>query len=406
MFEEEMMVVRPKDTIHLINKLKINVLHLEVQNQELKQRIEIVKKSEEKYRNLFKYSKDGIIFVNMKGEIIESNKAFQDLLCYTIEELKNFNIDQLTPEKWHNMENEIIKKGDYYEYEKEYVKKNGEVLPVSIKMTKVKDEQGEPSYIACIVRDISMYKKYGAQISHKENIEFIKILAGGIAHNFNNILSPIIGGIDLAKQHIQNDDFTLNLLDHALIAANRAKNLVKIIMNFVLKDKKENSAVDLSLLLEEYTEFLRSVLPKSITLKNSKMKKIKINGNENNLKQLFINIGLNAANSIKSYSGIIEVEIDEVDFSESFPKPHFCLKNGKYAVLTFKDTGNGIEKDKYSTIFTPFFTTNNNVFYEGKGAGLGLTIAEKIAKDHGGAITVDSAVGKGSRFSVFLPIQS
>jgi len=241
-----------------------------------------------------------------------------------------------------------------------------------------------------------------ARLRHSQRIESIGTLAGGIAHEFNNVLAPIVLYTDLAIEDIDDDSPARPKLQRVMDLAHRAKGLSQQILSFGSQsDDTERVAVDLAPVVEESVSLVRALLPATVDVRAN------INHNlglvfcdTNQVQQLVINLCSNAFRSLSKGGGHIEVTVDRFSVNEAFAAERPKLRAGEYVVLAVRDTGRGMDAATVERIFEPFFTTQE----VGKGTGLGLSVVHGIVVKHDGDIIVSSNPGWGSTFSVYFPL--
>jgi PAS domain S-box-containing protein len=238
------------------------------------------------------------------------------------------------------------------------------------------------------------------QLRHTHKMQAIGTLAGGITHDFNNILSPIVGYTELAISSLAKDRKERAYLKEVLKATDRAENLVKQILYFGHKGPDKRSPIKLQPVINDVLRLLRSTLPASIEIRQLLYASCgPTMADPTQIHQIIINLCTNAHHAMEGAGGTIEVRLDEVDISADNAKEHNELELGKYLRMTVEDTGEGMDSSVLERIFDPYFTTKE----QDKGTGLGLSIAHGIAKHCGGDIEVESEPGKGSSFHVYLP---
>lgn len=238
------------------------------------------------------------------------------------------------------------------------------------------------------------------QLRHSQKMEAIGTLAGGIAHDFNNILGSVIGFTELAIDEVEPGTILGNNLEEILSAGKRARDLVKQILAFSRREEQSMQPVDLAEVLREIYNLLRATMPASIDLELNIHHQASVLADPGQIHQVFMNLGINAAQAIGSDDGKVTISLEEIVLGESFCQQHPSTEAGLYAIIVVKDTGCGIPPDVHERIFDPFFTTKP----QGEGTGLGLSVVHGIIQNHGGAIAVDSMPGKGSSFKVYLPV--
>ena len=238
------------------------------------------------------------------------------------------------------------------------------------------------------------------QLRQAQKLDALGTLAGGIAHDFNNILAGIISFTELSRlDNPQNRELQDNLHE-VLSAAGRATSLVRQILSFSRSDKYERKHLQVAPIVREVLKLLRATLPTTIELQITIAPELPdVSADSTQLHQVLMNLGTNAAHAMRGGPGVLRVALDLVRFDGSTPKPHAELSAGSYVRLLVADTGHGMDEATRERAFEPFFTTKT----QGEGTGLGLSVVHGIVKEHGGAITLESALGKGTSFSIFLP---
>jgi len=257
-----------------------------------------------------------------------------------------------------------------------------------------------PKQFACIFSDVTERKKIEAQLQQAQKMESIGTLAGGIAHDFNNILSSIIGFTELALDDVSKGTPLEDNLQEVYTAGKRAKDLVKQILAFARQADQERKPIQVDTIAQEALKLIRSTIPTSIKIKQTIESNSLIMGNPIQIHQLFMNLCTNAAQAIEDAGGILDVDLKDVTLGNESSLTQFDLKPGNYVKITVSDTGPGIAPNIIGSIFEPYFTTKG----VGKGTGMGLSVVQGIVETHGGKITVDSELGQGTVFSIYLPI--
>jgi signal transduction histidine kinase len=232
-------------------------------------------------------------------------------------------------------------------------------------------------------------------------MEALGTLAGGIAHDFNNILTGIVGYTELSIEDAPKDSIMYQSLLEVLKLGARAKDLVSQILAFSHKNANKNQRLDIEKVLKETVSMLRATLPATIVIKvNHRYSPAMIYADPTEIQQLVMNLCINAEFAMKDQGGTIDISLDRDDnVPESYIRIN-SLQPGGFIRLSIKDTGCGMDKRTMKRIFEPFFTTKGVQ----EGTGLGLSVVHGIVTRHEGFITVDSELGKGSTFNVYLPL--
>lgn len=236
--------------------------------------------------------------------------------------------------------------------------------------------------------------------SHK--MESIGTLAGGIAHDFNNILSSIIGYAELALTEVGTDTGVEKNLQEIFTGGKRAKELVKQILAFARQSDEEIKPVQISLVAKEVIRFVRSSLPSTIEITSELKSTSLVMGNVTQLHQVLMNLCTNASHAMEPGGGVLQLSLKDVILDKTSADYTDELKEGTYVQIKISDSGTGIDKKIMDSIFNPYFTTKKI----GEGTGMGLAMVHGIVESYQGKITVDSAPGQGSTFTIYLPVTS
>ncbi|NPV04930.1 MAG: PAS domain S-box protein [Syntrophaceae bacterium] len=375
-----------------------------------KQIEEALRASENKYRQLFETCPIGIAVCGLDGRLLEANRAFQAITGYGLEELRARRFDEITPPEYREFERQIpghLEREPAVTYEKEYTKKEGGRVPVSVTAWVSRDDAGVKRHLGAFVLDLSdrarqeqARRQLERQLHQAQKMEAIGTLAGGIAHDFNNILFAVIGFAELSLQDAGDDQTRWNLRQ-ILNACNRAKTLVDQILAFSRPVEQAQQALDVVPLTKEVVKFLRSSLPATIDISvESAVSHSVILADPARIHQVIMNLCTNAAHAMRAAGGRLCIRVDNAaPPAGALPGGTRCGATGAFVRLSVSDTGHGIDPSILDRIFDPFFTTKP----PGEGTGLGLSVVHGIVKNLGGAVLVHSEPGRGSTFDVFIP---
>ena len=278
------------------------------------------------------------------------------------------------------------------------VRKDGEEIVVESRWTLVRDEKGQPASILVINTDVTERKRTESQFLRAQRMESIGTLAGGIAHDLNNVLSPILMAVQLLELKAK-DESTRKLLEVLKTNAERGGNMVRQVLSFARGVDGERVALQPKHLINEIVKIMRDTLPKSIEITFHFSDDLWIiSADATQVHQVLMNLCVNARDAMPT-GGTITIKAENVFVDEDYARMHLEAKPGRFVVITVADIGTGMAPEALSRIFEPFFTTKDM----SKGTGLGLSTALTIVKSHGGFVNVDSEVGKGSQFGVYFP---
>jgi PAS domain S-box-containing protein len=269
-----------------------------------------------------------------------------------------------------------------------------------IRTVPLMDGQRRVTKVIAVKRDITEHKKLEAQYLHAQKMESIGTLAGGVAHDFNNILTVIVGLGQVTLMKMAEDDPYRRNIGGILEAAERATILTRELLLFSRKQESERQPVDLNCIMAQLEKFLHRLIGEDIALKQVPHgAPLPVLADSNQLGQVLMNLAVNARDAMPK-GGEFALQTEQVVLDEEFTSAHGYGKPGVYALLSVSDTGTGMDKETQQRIFEPFFSTKE----VGKGTGLGLAVVYGIIKQHDGFITVYSEPGHGSTFRVYLPL--
>ena len=374
-----------------------------------------LRESEYRFRSFFDSSPDGIILVDLDGNVLDANKNLMKFTGYTMDELRGKAYQAITHPKYHSqiarrITNLLRGIAEDEALEIEYINKDGVSTPVAVRGWVITDEKSKPLAIGGFIRDISRERTLVSdkaalekQLQHTQKMEAIGTLAGGIAHDFNNILAGIIGYAELTLSELPKSDTTLNhYVSRVLDAGNRAKSLVQQILKFSRKDDTTLVPLSISPLLKEAIKLLRSTLPATIRINEDvRADPDTVVADATQLHQVIMNLCTNAYHAMRTDGGTLTVSLS----NQRIAKPRYFLASkispGDYVKLSVTDTGHGIPAEILDRIFEPYFTTKD--IHEGTGLGLSVTFG--IIKNLNGLIEVEHTSPGSTTFSVFLPLQ-
>ncbi len=346
---------------------------------------------------------DGVITTDMQGRILMINKVAESLTgCKSSEAVGRlfaevFNIvDRDTRQPCENPVEKVLASGKITALPDHAVliSKNGQEATITDSGAPIRDKDGKIIGVVLVFRDITEQLLTEQELIKVKKIESIGVLAGGIAHDFNNILTAILGNIDLSLMDSSLTNETQNLLRKALAASQRAQGLTHQLLTFSKGGEPIKESASLADVVKDSADFIlrggkiycNYYFPEDLWL---------VDIDKNQISQVVQNIILNAGAAMPD-GGIIEVSSENL--SPSSPISALLPKTGNYVALTIKDNGDGIPANIIDKIFDPYFSTKP------EGSGLGLAITHSIIKKHGGHVSVHSTPGKGTAFTIYLPV--
>lgn len=350
---------------------------------------------------LLDQAQDAILVRDLNHNILFWNKGAERIYGWSAEEAIGRNACEVLfkepPALFETAKQEVLVKGEW-SGERRQVRKDGKEIVVESRWTLVRDEKGQPASILVINTDVTERKRIELQFLRAQRMESIGTLAGGIAHDLNNVLSPILMAVQLLELKAK-DESTRKLLEVLKTNAERGGNMVRQVLSFARGVEGERVALQPKHLIKEIVKIMRETLPKSIEITFHLPDDLRIiSADATQVHQVLMNLCVNARDAMPS-GGTVAIRAENVFVDENYARMHLEAKPGRFTVITVADTGTGMAPEVLSRIFEPFFTTKDM----SKGTGLGLSTALTIVKSHGGFVNVYSEVGKGSQFGVYFP---
>ncbi|MGD9973749.1 MAG: PAS domain S-box protein [Desulfatirhabdiaceae bacterium] len=391
---------------------KNHIITLAIDMTEYKNAREKLMESEERFRTVFEQAAVGVAGVSLDGGFLEINDQFCQLVGYEKQELFQMTFRDIThpddlylDEKY--IEQVLAGKIDSFDIEKRYIHKDGHPVWVRLYSNVVRNAGGKIKYAVAVVTDISERKraeqekeKLQNQLNHAQKLESIGNLAGGIAHDFNNILFPIVGMSEMLLDDLPPGSPERESAEEIYKAGKRGRDLVKQILAFSRQSEHKLIPTRIQNVFKEVLKLSRAFIPSYIEIDHNIQQDCgMIMADPSQIHQIGMNIITNAFHAVEAKGGKISVRLRETVLDSSDPAIG-NMESGKYAVLSISDTGHGMPEELIGKIFDPYFTTKE----QGKGTGLGLAVVYGIVKEHGGAITVNSEIGKGATFEIYFPL--
>jgi PAS domain S-box-containing protein len=354
-----------------------------------------------RFRRLVDANVQGVFFWNTNGEITGANDAFLRMVGYTRGDLNDGRIRwaDMTPPEMAEQDARALKElattGVCEPFEKEFIRRDGSRVPIFVGPAMFEDNPDEGF---CFVLDLSERKKLEQQFLRAQRVESIGTLAGGIAHDLNNILAPIMLSVGLLKSEADTPK-TRAILKVVADSAQRGADIVGQVLSFARGLEGRRTEVQPKLLFKELENIIKDTFPKDIQLRFSVPNETwTLFGDPTQVHQILLNLCLNARDAMP-HGGSLIVSAENRILDEHYAKMDNQAKAGRYVCITVTDSGTGISPEIVDRIFEPFFTTKEL----NKGTGLGLSTVMAIVKSHEGIANVYSEPGKGTTFKVYLP---
>jgi two-component system, cell cycle sensor histidine kinase and response regulator CckA len=365
------------------------------------------KQAEQKIREqaaLLDLATDAIYLKDLNKKILLWNKGAERMYGWSTEEVLDRHCEKIfyqeLPSQLEEAWASVLNKGEW-QGELHKLTKSREKLIVASRWTLVRDRHEQPKSILIVDTDITEKTQLETQFFHAQRLESLGTLASGIAHDLNNILTPILAASQLLPMRLPDvDDRTKHLFKIIEDSSKRGADLIKQILSFARGAEGKRNNLQVGHLLQEIGRIAQSTFPKSIEIyKDISTRNLwAVWADPTQIHQVFMNLCVNARDAMPD-GGTLSLSASNIVIDENYTKIHLDTKVGSYVAIAVRDTGCGMPKEILARIFEPFFTTKE----PGKGTGLGLSTTLGIIKSHGGFISVDSELGEGTVFTVYLP---
>ena len=376
----------------------------------LKRSQEALRQSEERFRLLYERAPIPYQSLDGSGIFITINDTWLDKMGYCRDEVigKHF-ADFMTPESRELQKKRLpcfVDSGEIKNAEFEMIKKDGSHIIASFDGKIGYDDKGNFQQTHCVFHDVTERRKaeeekrkLEEQLRQAQKMEAVGQLAGGIAHDYNNILSAIMGYGYLLKRKISQDSPMSDDIEQILESADRAAEVTRNLLAFSRKQIMNTQPVDITDIIKRVVKMLSRMIGEDIEVNTTlDAGEMICMADAGQIEQVLINLATNARDAMPK-GGTLAIDAKPVHLDEAFIMAHRYFKPGNYALVTISDTGIGIPREEIDKIFEPFFTTKEL----GKGTGLGLAMVYGIIKQHDGYITVYSESGRGTTFKIYLP---
>lgn len=362
-----------------------------------------LRESEERFRELFENANDLIYTQGLTGNFTSFNRAGERITGYGREEALQMHMTQLVAPEYVEPVRQEIRRQFAGEgprtYELEIIAKGGRRVALEVS-SRLIYQQGEPVGLQGIARDVTERKQLEAQLRQSQKMEAVGRLAGGIAHDFNNMLTVIKGYSDLLEEQLDpSQERERRAANEINQAADRAASLTRQLLAYSRRQVLEPKVLDLNEVVTNLERMLCRLIGEDVelvTFLKSGLGRVKADPGQ--IEQVLMNLAVNARDAM-TRGGKLTVETENLELDRSQSRDGATMQPGSYVVLSVSDTGCGMNAETRARIFEPFFTTKE----QGKGTGLGLATVYGIVKQSGGYIWVDSELGRGATFKIYLP---
>jgi PAS domain S-box-containing protein len=362
---------------------------------------ESLRRTEVKYRDVVENANDVIFTVDSEGYCLSMNRAGRRITGYVAEDPRGVHLGQIVSpghaayavrQLKRVLDGEVVPT-----FELEILSKDGRRLTLELDVRPYGD--GTRSGVQGIARDVTARKELENRLRQSQKMEAIGRLAGGIAHDFNNLLTVIVGYSELISTELAPDNPIREDVGEIQRAASSAESLTRQLLIFSRKDVVQTAVLDLNEIVGRIERMLRRIVGEDIEFIVRQARDLgRIKADAGQIEQVVMNLVVNARDAMPT-GGILTLETTAVELDDAFARAHPGATAGAFARLTVTDTGHGMTPDVQAQIFTPFFTTKG----PSTGTGLGLATVHGIAQQSGGWIGVESAIGTGTRFSIYFP---
>jgi len=365
-----------------------------------------LEKSRDEYSHLYNSAPVGYLSIDPDGKILKANLTLANMLQVEPATLNNqplakFVIDE-DMDRLHIFLRNLLKTNNFPSLEIRFRRKGGPFFWGELKGASQKESGQQDQIYQVAIIDVTDRKMAESQLRQKYKMEAIGVMAGGIAHNFNNNMAIMLGNIEICRTKLPAGTDLFSYLDNAKTAILRSRDLVLKILSFCQKGTYVKAPVQLSTVIEETLKLVSATIPSTVTLElsiSSNSKEIMILADSSQLEEVLINLVNNAVHAMDE-KGALQILLDSVRLKKTDFPAYSGGQPGQFLKLSVQDTGSGMKAEILDKIFDPFFTTKA----PHEGTGMGLSTVQGIIDQHGGFINVQSSPGQGSIFDLFFPV--
>jgi two-component system cell cycle sensor histidine kinase/response regulator CckA len=405
---ENLDALSPEDGRKMLHELRVHQIELEMQNEELRRVQEELEASRARYFDLYDLAPVGYLSVSERGLIVEANLTFATMLGRSRSALLEQPLTRFVRPGDEDIywvhRKPLFETGAPQVCELRMVLTDGSQFWARLEETVTREADGA-TVCRIALSDVTEHKrlenegaKLQEQVNQAQKMETVGRLAGGVAHDLNNLLTPILGYGELLLSDFSPGDARRESAEEIVHAAERARDLVRQLLTFSRKQIGDFKLVDLNETVEGFKTLLRRAIRTDIAIESTSGPASCILGDTGQLEQAIMNLAVNAQDAMPG-GGVLRIDTSVIEVDQAYAATCDGLPLGRYALLTIGDTGQGMDAETQTHLFEPFFTTKE----KGRGTGLGLATVYGIVKQHGGRISVYSETGEGTTFKIYLP---
>jgi PAS domain S-box-containing protein len=366
---------------------------------------DLLRQSEQRYHDLYENAPDSYLMIERSGIIESCNRTGAEMLGYAREQILGKRFEEFClPERSEDvrrlLEAMFLAGKGVSDVEEQMVTRKGETIHVNLSFSLAVNEAGQTVNARVIARDITDRKKMEHAILHAQKIESIGKLAGGVAHDFNNILASVLGSASILRRRLTEKSKFYKYVEIIEVAARRGSSLTRQLLTFARKTETKDELVDVNDTIRETVQLYERSVAKDIVVDVKLTGEIThVRGDSGQIQQALLNLLLNARDAMPG-GGKVAITSSVVMADAHTTTQFASVKPGPFVRVNVSDTGVGMENGIRERVFEPFYTTKDT------GTGLGLSVVYGVVQNHGGFLDVESEVGRGTTFSVYLPRSS
>jgi len=366
------------------------------------------RQAEKFIKNILESVGEGFIVIDNQYRILSANRAFCEYVKRPLEEVTGrrcYEVSHYVNKPCYEQGEECpvrytFETGDPHTVIHTHYDKDGKPSYVEIRAYPMKNESGETISVIELVNDITEKRKLESQLRQAQKMEAVGLLAGGVSHDFNNILTAIVGYGNLLRMKMKEDDPLRHNVTQILASVERGANLTHSLLAFSRKQVMNPRPVNFNAIVESVHKLLKRLIGEDIELKTLlTAEDVTVMADSGQIEQVLMNLATNARDAMPN-GGRLTIETERIEVKEAYITSHGYGLPGTYVLISVTDSGTGMDEATKAKLFEPFFSTKE----VGKGTGLGLAMIYGIIKQHNGYINVYSEPGEGTTFKIYLPV--